>query len=76
MRVPGPIVSLVLLAWACCAAAQALQDPTRPPDYAPEAAPVVIPKEVLDWTLTAIKIAPHSRSAILNGELVKPLTEY
>lgn len=72
MRMPLSLLPFVLLALTGPGAAQPLPDPTRPPDYVPEPAPVVIPKEMLSWTLSAIKIAPHSRSAILNGELVRP----
>lgn len=51
-----------------------LPDPTRPADY--QAAPKVIyedvlPKELIDWTVTAIRIAGEERTAIVNGQLVR-----
>ncbi len=47
-----------------------LQDPTRP--YAwQEVRPVVeIPREVMEWRVTAVRIGEHGRSAIVNGLLV------
>jgi MSHA biogenesis protein MshK len=52
-----------------------LPDPTRPVNYS-EALPQVIevhelPKELIDWRVTAIRIKDRDRSAIVNGQLVR-----
>ena len=52
-----------------------LPDPTRPANYS-EAPPEIIevyelPKELIDWRVTAIRITDRDRSAIVNGQLVR-----
>jgi len=54
------------------AGAAALSDPTRPADYLPAAAPVEIPADVLNWTVSGITISPWGRSAIVNDRVVVP----
>lgn len=55
-------------------AAAELPDPTRPADYS-DAPPIVeiteLPKELISWNVTAIRIAGNDRSAIVNGQLVR-----
>lgn len=60
----------VLFASVSAAAAAGLADPTRPPDYAALPQPVEVPREVMDWQVSAIKITPDSRIAILNDQRV------
>jgi hypothetical protein len=53
----------------CAAATGELTDPTRPPDYqAAQPAAVAIPTEVMDFRLSAIRIGPDTRWAIINGK--------
>ena len=53
----------------CLAGAGELADPTRPPDYqAAQPAAVAIPTEVMDFRLSAIRVGPHTRWAIINGK--------
>lgn len=52
-----------------------LPDPTRPANYS-EALPVVVdvyelPKELIDWRVSVIRITGSDRSAIVNGQLVR-----
>jgi len=54
-----------------------LPDPTRPSDYV-EVSDVIevvefeeLPKQLIDWRLTAIRISDTERTAIINGQLVK-----
>ena len=51
-----------------------LPDPTRPADY--YVAPVTVevyelPKELIDWNVSAIRIKDSDKSAIVNGQLVR-----
>jgi len=70
-------ISLVLFAIMLPASLQAiaqLPDPTRPADY--QSAPKIVyeeelPKELIDWVVTAIRITGDERTAILNGQLVR-----
>lgn len=51
-----------------------LTDPTRPAGYISEPQVVQIydlPKELIDWNVTAIRIKNEDRSAIVNGRLVR-----
>ncbi|MBM2830837.1 MAG: hypothetical protein HW411_1627 [Gammaproteobacteria bacterium] len=51
-----------------------LPDPTRPADYVSIPENIVIeelPEELIDWNVTAIRIAGSDRSAIVNGRLVR-----
>lgn len=55
-------------------AAAGLPDPTRPADYVSIPENIVIeelPEELIDWSVTAIRIAGGDRSAIVNGNLVR-----
>ena len=61
--VPGPL-----------SAVAELPDPTRPADYSD--APVMLelyelPKELMEWKGTVIRISGNERSAIVNGKLVR-----
>lgn len=53
-----------------------LSDPTRPFDYVPvidkAEEPVVLPREQVQWNLSAIRIGKDSRFAIINGQMVRP----
>lgn len=51
----------------------AATDPTRPYDYAekPEIIEVEIPEESTDWQLNGVRIYGDSRSAILNGTMIR-----
>ncbi|MEX2487896.1 MAG: general secretion pathway protein GspB [Pseudomonadales bacterium] len=54
--------------------AETLQDPTRPTDYTPSsAASTQTPKlsGSMEWKLSAIRISPDMRKAIVNGRLVQ-----
>lgn len=54
-----------------------LPDPTRPADYItiPTDIEVVevedLPKQLIDWSVTSIRISSEDRSAIVNGRLVR-----
>jgi hypothetical protein len=68
------IVSELMLGNAFAAMAE-LPDPTRPANYS-EALPEIIevyelPKELVDWRVTVIRITDRDRSAIVNGQLVR-----
>ena len=55
-------------------AAAELPDPTRPADYITVPGNIQVeelPKELIDWSVTAIRIAGNDRSAIVNGRLVR-----
>ena len=55
-------------------AATTLPDPTRPADYLVTPAFVEVeelPGELVDWSVTAIRISSKDRSAIVNGRLVR-----
>ena len=63
------ILSLMILA---SAGAGPLPDPTRPAvGLALPAAAAQPAEELLTWNLTAIRISPTDRTAIINGQLVK-----
>ena len=70
-------ISLALLVIIMPASLQAfaeLPDPTRPANY--QATPKVVyeeelPQELIDWTVTAIRITAEDRTAIVNGQLVR-----
>ena len=63
---------LAFLAVSGTAAATVLPDPTRPPEYRPQSlASRQLPKELVDWKVTAIRIAGEDRSAIINGNIVR-----
>lgn len=71
MRIYISIILLIPLT----VGAETLPDPTRPYGYG-EIPPVVIlepdlPREQINWRLTAIRIAPQDKTAILNGRLVR-----
>lgn len=52
--------------------AAVLPDPTRPAQYRPEALIVQeLPKELINWKVTAIRIAGGDRTAIVNGSIVR-----
>lgn len=60
--VPGPLPAVA-----------ELPDPTRPADYSE---PVMqdlyeLPKELVEWKVTVIRISGTERSAIVNGRLVR-----
>lgn len=54
-----------------------LHDPTRPADYItmPTDIEVIevedLPKQLIEWSVTAIRISNEDRSAIVNGRLVR-----
>ena len=55
-----------------------LPDPTRPADYMTIPTDIEIfaaedlPKQLINWKVTAIRISDKERTAIVNGQLVKP----
>ncbi len=68
------ILCLFTLAPGPLFAVAGLPDPTRPADYSD--APVMLelyelPKELVEWKVTAIRISENERSAIVNGRLVR-----
>ena len=54
-------------------AAAELPDPTRPADYMVPGNIQIeeLPRELIDWSVTAIRITDSDRSAIVNGRLVR-----
>lgn len=70
LRFPLPLLLVVPLLTA--AANVPLPDPTRPSDYfARRAATEELPKEIVNWNLTAVRISSQGRSAIINGQFVR-----
>jgi len=60
------------LCFISAAGAADLPDPTRPADYSVNIeTPVEQDKKAVDFNLTAIRIDPDDRSAIINGHLVR-----
>ena len=66
--VAGLLFSGVLLAMPVAAQ---LVDPTRPADYFSGASQIVAPRARAEWILTAIRISPDERIAILNKQVVR-----
>lgn len=60
--VPGPL-----------SAVAELPDPTRPADYSETVVQELyeLPKELVEWKVTVIRISGNDRSAIVNGRLVR-----
>ena len=48
-----------------------LPDPTRPYRYGSEIAITQLPDEKVEWRLSGIRIRENTRTAILNGRLVR-----
>jgi hypothetical protein len=69
-------VALFIVQTQVVCQAASLSDPTRPYDYVPADTrteePVVLPREQVQWDLSAIRIGKDSRFAIINGQLVRP----
>lgn len=65
-------VMLCLLLMTGPVRAEALPDPTRPAEYR-SAMPVAqdVPRELIEWKLTAIRITGTDRTAIVNGKIVR-----
>lgn len=68
------------MALFCCSmtavAVAQLPDPTRPAFWSQQTAPVFVeqvqqPGKKIEWRVTAIRIAPDDRTAIVNGKLVR-----
>jgi MSHA biogenesis protein MshK len=68
MRHRSIILTVVCMAVASTAVAQALRDPTRPP--AASAKGVAGKTEQSEWILQSVLISPERRYAIINGEVV------
>lgn len=70
-----PGFSLMLLlavaAGGAVAGATPLDDPTRPADFAGSGDVAPLPEELVDWRLTAVRIGAESRTAVLNGAIVR-----
>jgi MSHA biogenesis protein MshK len=65
------LAGLAIMA-ALAAEPAGLTDPTRPVDYLPASARTQpLPEELVDWRLSAVRIAPEGTSAILNGKVVR-----
>ena len=62
---------MLSLMYATSGLSEVLPDPTRPAEY--QAALIVqdLPKELVDWKVTAIRISDNDRTAILNGDIVR-----
>lgn len=67
------IIAIALAATVATAGEGAgLTDPTRPVDYLPASARTqVLPEELIDWRLTAVRIGATDRTAVLNGKVVR-----
>jgi len=65
------LLVMLMLPIGAVVAEEPLPDPTRPYDYAPEAPPPPPPEVLMEWRVSAIRIAATGRSAILNGRLVR-----
>lgn len=69
------VLALIVLMMALCAGfysrAQELQDPTRPYLYESAPAEGMQTKGKVEWHLTGVQIRGDSRTAILNGQVVK-----
>ncbi len=62
---------LLLVTYSFPGNTQALPDPTRPAEYQATVVAKDLPKELIDWKLSAIRISDNDRSAILNGKIVR-----
>lgn len=62
-------ISLLFLAGS--ANAEALPDPTRPAEYQSGVSLVEVPRALVDWKVTAIRITENDRTAIVNGKIVR-----
>ncbi len=51
--------------------AENLSDPTRPVKFFAEVIEDVIPEQLLDWSVKAIRITPDTRTAVINNTIVK-----
>lgn len=51
--------------------AEILADPTRPAEYQSGVVIQELPAELVDWRLTAIRISPDDRTAIVNNRIVR-----
>jgi hypothetical protein len=51
--------------------AQELPDPTRPAEYQTTLFAQELPKALVDWKVSVIRISDTDRSAIVNGKIVK-----
>lgn len=50
---------------------RSLADPTRPADVAESGFVAPLPEGLMDWRLTAVRIGRESRTAVLNGAIVR-----
>ncbi len=77
MRHKKTITTTLFLLPGYLLAEAALPDPTRPSDYVEKSEVIEvfeieeIPKQFIDWKVTAIRISDKQRTAIINGQLVK-----
>jgi hypothetical protein len=51
--------------------AEVLPDPTRPAAFQTATVIQDLPAELIDWTVSAIRISARDRSAIVNGRIVR-----
>ena len=51
---------------------ETLPDPTRPAQYQETLSTQDMTQSELEWNLTAIRISDKDRSAIVNGQIIRP----
>ena len=62
------VISIMTLAYAH---AEALPDPTRPANYSTRTITQVLPPQLINWDVRAIRSSASGRNAVVNGRVVK-----
>jgi len=65
------LFAVALLVLPLSIKAEVLPDPTRPATFQTATVIQDLPAELIDWTVTAIRISERDRSAIVNGRIVR-----
>jgi hypothetical protein len=68
--ISGMILSVIVM-YTSSGYSQDLPDPTRPADFQTTLVVQDLPRELIDWKVTAIRISDSDRTAIINGQLVR-----
>ena len=66
------LLVIILAVPVAMAQSEILPDPTRPAQYQETLSVQEMPQSELEWNLTAIRISDTDRSAIVNGQIVRP----
>lgn len=62
---------IMLTVFAISGRAEVLPDPTRPSEFQATLVIQDLPKELMDWKVTAIRISQNDRTAIVNDGIVR-----